>query len=101
MGGEFSFDNNIYYSINDVFAVSFKPFSLDDENFKKDCANMFNGAIYGHESESKSKILFSWTDLQPQDFNVSTPSEIGSKFTGEFRRFNTRYYEMIAKSIRG
>ena len=101
LGGKFSFDNNTYYSINDVFAISFKPFSLDDENFKKDWANMFNSSVFGDEANSKSYILFSWTDLQPQDFNVRTPSEISSEFTGEFRGYNTRYFEAIAKSSKG
>lgn len=96
LGGSFSL-NDKYYSINDVFAISFKPFTLKDE----DWANMFNSSIYGDESNSKSNILFSWTDLQPQDFNMKTPSEIGAEFTGEFRRFNTHYYEIIAKSLRG
>lgn len=101
LGGKFSFNNDDFYLIKDVFAISFNSFSLEDEDFKKDCANMFNSSIYGDESVSKSKILFSWTDLQPQDFNVKTPSEKGVEFTGEFRSFNTRYYEHIAKSIRG
>lgn len=101
LGGEFSFDGNKYYSIDDIFAVSFKSFSLDDENYKKDCAKMFSSSIFGDEASSKSNIIFSWTDLQPQDFNIKTTSEIGSQFTGEFRSYNIRYYEAIAKSLRG
>ena len=101
LGGRFSFNNDTFYLINDVFAISFKSFSLDDEKFKKDCANMFNSSIYGDESESKSDILFSWTDLQPQDFNISTPVNKEAEFTGEFRSFNIRYYESIAKALKG
>ena len=99
LGGKFSFDGNKYYSINEIFAISFRPFSLDDENFKKNWANMFNSSIYGDETNTKGDILFSWTDLQPQDFNIKSVSEIGSEFTGEFRRYNISYYELIAKSL--
>lgn len=101
LGGEFRLNNDKYYIIKDVFAISFRPFSLEDEDFKKDWANMFNSSIYGDEAESKSNILFSWTDLQPQDFNAKTSSEIGQEFTDEFRCFNTRYYNILAKSLRG
>ena len=101
LGGEFSFNDGTYYSINDVFTISFKPFSLDDKNIKREYANMFNSSIYGDESASQSNILFLWADLQPQDFSKSTPLDKESKFTSEFRSFNTRYYEIIASVLKG
>lgn len=93
---KFSFDEENYILFKDIFAISFKPFSLDDNNF----AAMFNSSIYGNESELEGDIIFSLTDLIPQDFSSKTPIELGNEFSGEFRSFNTRYYELISKSMR-
>ena len=34
LGGEFSIGNDSYYLIEDIYAISFKPFSLENENYK-------------------------------------------------------------------
>lgn len=99
LGGRFSFNNDMFYSINDIFALSFKPFSFKDEKYKTEWAKMFNSSVYGDESELKSDVLFSWTDLTPQDFNQNTLVDKSVEFTAEFRSFNTRYYEALAKSL--
>jgi hypothetical protein len=100
LGGEFSLNNENCYLINDIYAVSFIPFSFEDEYFKRAWADSFNSSIYGNESELTSNILFSGTDLKPQDFNNKTPSDQAAQLTCEFRKFNTRYYEIIAEFIK-
>ena len=97
LGGRFSLDGDNYFSIDHIYAVGFRPFSLEDKDFENDWANSFNSSIFGDEAESKSDILFSCTDLKPQDFNENTPLDREALFTGEFRSFNIRYYEIIAK----
>jgi len=96
LSGKFSFERDTFYSINDIDAISFKQFSINSEDF----VHFYSSWFYGDEAELESDILFSRTDLQPQDFNVKTPSEFGAQFTGIFRRFNTRFYEILSKSFR-
>ena len=98
LGGRFSFNKEVFYSINDIFALSFNSFSIKDEKYKNECAKMFNSSIYGDETKLKSDVLFSRTDLRPQDFNIKTLIDQGAEYTGEFRGFNTHYYETIAKT---
>ncbi len=95
LGGKFNIDNDFHYPIEDIFAISFKPFSLEDEDYKKDYGYSFSSSILGDEAESRSDIMFSWTDLKPQIFNYNKDS----MFTGELRKFNTRYYEIIADTL--
>ncbi len=99
LGGKFKIDTDFYYLIEDIFAISFTPFSLEDKDFKKGWGDSFSSSILGDEAESRSDIMFSWTDLKPQDFNDNTISDQSSMFTGEFRKFNTRYYEIIADTL--
>lgn len=96
LGCNFSFDDDCYFSIDDIFAISFKPFSTDNP----DMADFFNNYYYGSNAELKSDIIFSLSDLEPQDFNQKTPSELGAEFTGEFREYNTRYYEILAQAMK-
>ncbi len=100
LGGKFNLYNGIDYSINDIYTISFTPFSLEDEYYNKAWVDSFNSSIYGDESELTSNILFSETDLKPQDFNHKTPLDQESQLTCDFRKFNTRYYEIIAEFIK-
>lgn len=95
LGGEFSINKDNYYSIDDIFAISFKPFSLEDAT-REDWDISFRSYILGNEAESDSDILFSSTDLKPQDFNDRPRID---ELTGEVREFNTRYYEIIATAL--
>jgi hypothetical protein len=95
-GCTFSFDDDCFFTIDDIFAISFKPFSTDSP----DLADFFNNYLYGSNVELKSEILFSLSDLEPQDFNQKTPSELGAEFTGNYRKYNTRYYEILAQTIK-
>jgi len=97
LGGKFSFENNTYYPIEDIYAISFKPFSLEDDNFKKGWGDSFSSSILGDESELENDILFSSTDLKPQDFNTTNRDQ-SFILIGEFRKYNTRYYKKLAEA---
>ncbi|MBI5100593.1 MAG: hypothetical protein HZB33_01970 [Nitrospirae bacterium] len=100
LGGRFSFDDNVEYLFDDIYAISFEPFSLEEEAFRKDWIVNFNSSIYGDEANRSCFVLFSDTDLKPQNFNVNTPLDQFVPFGGVFRNFNSRYYEIISRALK-